>query len=97
MSYCCTCGECHNVGKCPLDERPQQMSCKQTLEIAESVFADVIARRVVGGDYEERAFKTIRAALKVLDEVQKYPVSSGSTWNDAVAHTINHLKQIAGE
>lgn len=45
---------------------------------------------------EAQYVETIRAALKLMDEVQRYPVSSGSTWNDAVAHTINHLKQIAG-
>lgn len=40
------------------------MENKQALEIAEGVFADFISRRLVGGDYEERALETIRAALK---------------------------------
>ena len=39
------------------------MKNSQALEIAESVFADAIKRRLVGGDYEEQALKTIRAAL----------------------------------
>lgn len=39
------------------------MKNSQALEIAESIFADAIKRRLVGGDYEEQALKTIRAAL----------------------------------
>ena len=39
------------------------MENSQALEIAESIFADAIKRRLVGGDYEEQALKTIRAAL----------------------------------
>lgn len=39
------------------------MENSQALEIAESIFADAIKRRLVGGDYEERALQTIRAAL----------------------------------
>lgn len=33
-------------------------------------------------------------ALRIMDGVEGYPVSSGSTWNKAVAHTIEHLKKI---
>lgn len=48
----------------PTRNEAQSMGNAQALEIAESVFQDAISRRVVGGDYEERALGTIKAALQ---------------------------------
>lgn len=47
------------------DVQPVTLSddVQMALEIAETIFEDAINRLVVGGDYEQRALETIRAAL----------------------------------
>lgn len=42
----------------------QDMPLEQALEITESLFSAFIEKRLVGGDYEERALATIKAALQ---------------------------------
>lgn len=62
---------------------------QRALEVAESVFEDVISRRVVGGDYEERALETIRAALSApVAQVDVEKLTERTV--DVVSHFYDH-------